>query len=846
MSIKSEPKLPGWQIAGRQARNLFVHKGFVTALDAVKHVERKPTEKDIPLTPYTNKKFAPWQKELATQVHMGQHVIVDVTTSCGKTWATNLIVSHEVLSRSNATVIIVTPNIEVMRECIHDISVNHTKRYRYPTTKMLDSTSRNFMSYNEKRPPIAQIMIISVENFVEFLTDTINEEFVRRLKYIVFDEVHLPPISAGLWWSQFIPQCAQLILLSATIGNCDFVVSLVGKLNNTYPGRPRLVKTIKWDVRPISLQYVLFRGVPQSTLTKAVGKLKIEKQQNYIPDTDSSEDSEDSDGSSSEEEEEEEEDPMTGFAPAKYVRAGRLDLIFNSKCPTARDLKSLDVNLTIPPGREAQHALSKVLIPKYLPHIREKLSLSLRDAVVEPSAYNIYELLSYLFSNEMQPVMLFHGTTSGAHQLCDKLVGHMENLERKDPEWIKNNKLKRQYEVEQETFRNKQHDKKKKTRRDSDEEPAGKADDWSTPLPESKSQIDINAVLKGLQKWKFPSSITKIPENIPAWIKTALEYGMGVYVASMPQWLKHYMFDTFKQGHLKMFIADSSISVGINLPIRSVILCGEEELTQTLFDQVSGRAGRQGYETQGFVIPMFAKEKIIPYILAESKETNIDLPVAMTYSDLVRLNVPQNLDTYYIGDTFDTVQTQVSPYKQGILTTYTRSLAIEDIEKYKEQLALIKTEQWHYHRLSNVIKVLPGNVNILFMRVLVTGVLHDFTIDEFIDFLATLFHRHETGPASDLYLPPFSHCPDLRKHLQIYGDKYAVQIDFAKPIQNYFQKFCKEGTVDSLYLEDVLALGEWLYNFKNEVTKIAPATDKFRLLVEKTDVKYMLAKKRIS
>ena len=842
MSIKSEPKLPGWKISGQQPRNVFVHKGFITAADASKHVEKKPNEKPTPLCQYENKKFSPWQKELAQEIHTGHHVIVDVTTSCGKTWATNLIVSHEVLSRTQATVIIVTPNIEVMRECIHDISVNHTKRYRYPTTKMLDSTSRNFMTYNEKRPPIAQIMIISVENFVDFITDTINEDFIKRLRYIVFDEVHLPPIAAGLWWSQFIPHCAQLILLSATIGNCEFVLALIKKLNDTYPGRPRVVKTIKWDVRPIPLQYVLFKGIPERAV-------KVVKNQQLIP-SDSEEGSSSSEEESSEEDPAE-EDPDEGFAPLRYVKAGRLDLIFNTKCPTARDLKSITKE-AVPPTREAQHALGKVLIAASTTAIAAKLDAAIAEAVVDVTPRNLYELVSYLFSNEMQPVMIFNGTTAGAHQLCDKLVAYMDDVERKDPEWVKSTKLLRQFEAEQEAFRAKQHDKKKKTRRGSDDEPAGNADDWSQPLPETKSRIDINAVMKAIQKWKFPSNIPKIPDNMPSWIKAALEYGIGVYVASMPQWLRHYMFDTFKEGRLKVLLADCTISVGINLPVRTVIITGGAEITSTLFDQVSGRAGRQGYENQGYVIPMFAKPLIRPFVMADTRETVITVPDAMTYSDLVRLNVPHNLDTYFVesdkgsDDQFSQYQEPVSDYKRGILANYTRVLSVDQRARFDEQLALIKAEQWQYHRLTNVIKVLPGNLNILFMRCLTTGVLHNFEIEEFTDLLATLFYREEGGEAAGLYLPVFPNGDKMRAFLQTHGDKYGVNIDFSRPIQNYFQKFCKEGLVETAYLDRVVALGDWLYNLKNEITKIAPVTDKFRLLVQKTDEKYVLAKKRIS
>ena len=821
MSIKSEAKLPGWVISGVLPRNVFTHKGYILATDAQKYAEKKPLEKETPLTICNNPKFTPWQKELARAIHDGQHVIVDVVTSCGKTWATNLIVSHEVLSRgNNTTVLIVTPNVEVMRECIHDISVNHVKKYRYPTCRMLDSTSRNFMTYTEKRPPISQIMVVSAENFLDFITNSLNEEFMKRARYIVFDEVHLPTISSGLWWSQYIPQCAQLILLSATIGNCDYIVSVVDKLNTTYPGRPRKIQTIKWDIRPIPLQYVLYKGpaVP----------LKTES---------SSDESSDEDEEESSDEEEPRAVDLTlseGFAPKRHVRAGRLDLIINPRAPTARDLKALNKDLPVPTGRAEQHALAKTLIPANKALIKEKLQTSIELAVVDPTPDTIYQLLSYLFSNEMQPVMVFHGTTSGAITLCEKLVAFIENVERKDPQWVKSMKLFKQYEKEQQAFRDKQYsEKKKKSRRNEDDA----NDDQPEIDAQPESCIDIFNVLKQVQKWKFPNNVGKFPDNLPNWVKAALENGIGVYVSTMPQWIRHYMFDTFKEGRLKILIADSAISVGINLPIRTVVVCGND-IQQSTFEQVSGRAGRQGFENQGYVIPMFTKEKIVNYILAESKPCNIVLPRSMTYSELIRLNVPENLDTYFIGDVFSSGLLPVSPYKIGILNNYVRTLAPEERGSFTDQIDLIKSEQWNYHRLTNVLKVLTGNETILFMRVLITGILHNFSIWDLLEFIALLFERVETEQGYQ----PLQGYPDLLKSLQVHGDKYGLGLDFSKPIHNYLVRFCKDGHME--YQERIDRIGDWLYALKTEISKIAPATDKFRVLIEKTDAQYLLAKKK--
>ena len=829
LSIKSEPRLPGWAIAGQQTRNLFVPKGFVSAPDVRKYNDTK-LPAAVPL--YENAKFSAWQKDLSQAIHRGSHVIVDVTTSCGKTWATNLIIAHEVYA-STATAIIVTPNIEVMRECVHDIGVNYEKRYKYPTSKMLDSTSRNYATYNEKRFPIAQIIAISVENFIDFITNRINEDFMKKLRYIVFDEVHLPAISEGLWWAQFVPQKAQLVLLSATIGNCDYLMDLLDKMCQVIPGRPRKIETIKWDVRPIPLQYILFKGIPALKFQK-----KNVTNQSLIPDSEDDSEEEDSKSKPTE------ALTMEGFAPKAYVRAGKLDLIVNPRAPTMRDIKSLEPSLAvIPTLREDQHKLGKTVIPSKMELIREKLKTGLATATVDPSPENMYHLISYLFSNAMQPVMVFHSTTSAAQQLCERLVGYMETLERNDPDWNSGMKQAKQYETEQADKLNRQEmDKKKKNRRDPDADPSGKPNDWAQPLEERTSRIDIHSVRKILNKWKFPSNVAEIPANMPNWVKVGLEYGIGVYTAFLPLWLRHYMFDAFKTGQIKVLIADPGISVGINLPIRTVIICGEE-LSPTLFNQVAGRAGRQGYEDQGYVIPMFSKEKIEAIVMSDEKILNVVLPEAMSYSDIIRLNVPQNLDNFYTDDVFHTEQVKVSPYKSEININYIRALDTpEKRTAYEAKTAVIKAEQWHYHRLTNVIKILQGNLNLLVIRLLITGIFHDFTVTEFIDFMGVVFYRQEGD-----FVPVFQN-PEVWKMLAQCSVKYDLKMDFARPIDPFFRNFCKETKGSSIQsgsqMDDIMAMGDWLYNLKNEVTKIAPSNDKFRQLLDKVDTQFLIARKR--
>ena len=55
------------------------------------------------------------------------------------------------------------------------------------------------------------------------------------------------------------------------------------------------------------------------------------------------------------------------------------------------------------------------------------------------------------------------------------------------------------------------------------------------------------------------------------------------------------------KGKLAVVVSDDSLAFGVNMPFRTCIFTGEMsgELTPLMAQQMSGRAGRRGLDTQG-------------------------------------------------------------------------------------------------------------------------------------------------------------------------------------------------------------------------------------------------------
>lgn len=84
---------------------------------------------------------------------------------------------------------------------------------------------------------------------------------------------------------------------------------------------------------------------------------------------------------------------------------------------------------------------------------------------------------------------------------------------------------------------------------------------------------------------------------------TGLERGIGVHHRQMPSQYRRIVEMLFRMRQLNVIFATGTLSLGINMPCRSVVFCGDGLYIDSVnYRQMGGRAGRRGQDDVGHVV----------------------------------------------------------------------------------------------------------------------------------------------------------------------------------------------------------------------------------------------------
>mmetsp|Transcript_20064 Transcript_20064/g.27638 ORF Transcript_20064/g.27638 Transcript_20064/m.27638 type:complete len:2046 (+) Transcript_20064:56-6193(+) len=116
-----------------------------------------------------------------------------------------------------------------------------------------------------------------------------------------------------------------------------------------------------------------------------------------------------------------------------------------------------------------------------------------------------------------------------------------------------------------------------------------------------------------------------------------LKRGIGVHHVDLPTKYKNAVERLFRSRHLRVIIATETLSLGINMPCRTVIFYGDHaKLDAQMFRQMSGRAGRRNFDLRGKVL-FYGTPKAKIKMLLNSKLGEMTGNVPLTPSLALRM-----------------------------------------------------------------------------------------------------------------------------------------------------------------------------------------------------------------
>ncbi|KAF2075877.1 hypothetical protein CYY_002813 [Polysphondylium violaceum] len=521
-----------------------------------------------------------WQVELLDIVDAQKSALICAPTSSGKTFISFYAFESVLKSSNDGIVVFVCPTKALVNQMYAEVLGKYEKNYNHILKKPSSHRMVGIFT-REWRLDIhnCQILITVAEALEILFLSVVNTSFIQRIKYVIFDEVHTIASASGAVWERLLLfNPSPFLALSATIGNLKDFHEWLKKID---PNRD--VELIQYKHRFNDLN-TFFVPPSDPTSIEPIHPVSclLQDGEKII---DFGED-------------------HTLLSNEAYELYAAMKDRFGYQM-----VQHLDPCVCFASKPNALYNLEKQAIYDYQLQLKEtftKLSKSHKDDIkkiiyqLSPIEYKdlefpwMYEITGMLIEYQKKnllPIIIFTFDRKRCNNIADTI--YQQILSRNtDPDLQeKKYKLDASIKVYEKLVNN-----IKKNQSSSNE-----------TIPEMKILEDLRNK-RNILDYSKPQFGTLTLSDIDQKVRSNpmaqhLMQGIAVHHAGCDKnYLKNVEY-LFRSGKIQVVIGTSTLALGVNMPCKSVMFCGDSPYLNTLtFRQCAGRAGRRGIDKVGNTI----------------------------------------------------------------------------------------------------------------------------------------------------------------------------------------------------------------------------------------------------
>ena len=623
-----------------------------------------------------------WQRELLDIVDKNESALVCAPTASGKTFICYYAMEKVLRTSNDKVAVYVAPSKALMNQVDAEIYARFRSK-TYPATENFHLSGDLEKDY-QHNPFDCQVLVTIPAMLEQLLLDPTMQDWVKRIEYVIFDEVHSMGESAeeaAIWEHALqLIQC-PFLAMSATVGNpakfhqwLSYTAEIkAGPKVHLIEYKERFNDLQKYAFAPdeqallsihpftvLSYEDVLSGVIPPDlTMTPAEVALLVSVMKRALVET--NEAHEEITKKLSPRKVFEKLIPIESmvtkrqfreyekFILSEFIRLNDTGILTRpvfekiqaslSLSPRIGDAKSVNDLWAMMVSKSNRASKTTIDIHKAIPALADTHYL-------DPNW--LCTFLNQLDFSALLPAIIFNLDRAEIMKMTERLT-----------EFLKKGQYDKYYGSEERAYATRAINKKRmdayeaqvarrrmmerKNKKDEDFDEAEITE--GIPLPVMvEDEFDPEFSFAGVKAMSDPEChelIDKLSENkrIKPWIIEGLRRGIGMHHEGCSTRLKKTVEILFRRGFLRVVIATGTLSLGINMPCKSTIFVGTHvKLNALNYRQMAGRAGRRGFDLLGHVIFVDSTQKNIRRLLT-SEPTQLGGDFALSPSHILRAQI---------------------------------------------------------------------------------------------------------------------------------------------------------------------------------------------------------------